>query len=346
MTELPKISIIISNYNYGRFLSAAVESALLQTYGRCEVIVVDDGSTDESRSVLQRFENRAKIILQENQGQAAAFNRGFQLASGDLVAFLDSDDMLFPEAMQTAVEAWQPGIVKIQSPLEILAVTGPTGVHMPSMKLSEGNLLHQLLETGRYVAAPTSGNVFSRSFLSGIFPIPAEEWAQTADGYMNTCAPFYGRIVALRRPIGYYRVHGKSMSSATPAGAVDLAQLEKLMRHAMLEKTLIEKLAEKRGLYVSRRAVVSNWMNLKLRLSLQRLKNPARIHRLRLLTQCSASIVSSVFRARELSLLRKLQHITWAVAVTVLPTAPAEKLILYAFDHAPQSRFLRMMRRT
>jgi glycosyltransferase involved in cell wall biosynthesis len=93
-------SIVIGNYNYARFLSAAVESALSQTYRDVEVIVVDDGSTDESRSILHRYKDRVRIVLQENGGRAAVFNSGFRVSSGDIVLFLDSDDLLIPHAIE------------------------------------------------------------------------------------------------------------------------------------------------------------------------------------------------------------------------------------------------------
>jgi glycosyltransferase involved in cell wall biosynthesis len=74
MKPHPLVSIIINNYNYGRFLKQAIESALAQTYRLCEVIVVDDGSTDVSRSVLSGFGEHVVAVLKENGGQASAFN--------------------------------------------------------------------------------------------------------------------------------------------------------------------------------------------------------------------------------------------------------------------------------
>jgi glycosyltransferase involved in cell wall biosynthesis len=79
------ISIFINNYNYGRFLGEAIRSALEQTVPALEVIVVDDGSTGESRSVIDSFGNRIVGIFQDNGGQAAAFNTGIRSAKGDRV---------------------------------------------------------------------------------------------------------------------------------------------------------------------------------------------------------------------------------------------------------------------
>ncbi|MGH7801488.1 MAG: glycosyltransferase family 2 protein [Thermodesulfobacteriota bacterium] len=78
------VSIIINNYNYGRFLKGCIESALNQTYPHTEVIIVDDGSTDNSREIIAKYRERAILILKQNEGQASAFNAGFAVSMGIL----------------------------------------------------------------------------------------------------------------------------------------------------------------------------------------------------------------------------------------------------------------------
>ena len=340
-----KVSIIINNFNYARFVVAAIESALGQTYPNCEVIVVDDGSTDGSQALLERFKGRALLVLKANGGQASAMNAGLRASTGEMVAFLDSDDELFPYAIEKAVEAWHPGVTKVQFPLEVLDQDNqPTGLLMPREPLSEGSLVTQFLETGRYVTSPTSGNLFARHFLEKIFPIPEDEF-ETGDGYLNTCAPFHGKIVALPVPLAFYRVHGASLSTAAYNGTVHVSQMQRLMRHALAEKTLLERLAADRGLNISRRAVFSHWLHLKLKMSLDRLSNPAGLKRLRILLVSAFSMAVSVIRSQELTGVRKAQHVLWAFAVATLPSGQASKVIGYAFDHAPSSRFTKFLRR-
>lgn len=86
------VSVVIPNFNYGRFLQSTIDSVLSQTYDNLEVIVVDNGSTDNSRSVLESYGERIRTIFQNNQGQAAARNNGLEIARGDLIALLDADD--------------------------------------------------------------------------------------------------------------------------------------------------------------------------------------------------------------------------------------------------------------
>jgi glycosyltransferase involved in cell wall biosynthesis len=87
------VSIIIPNYNHARYISDAIQSVLRQDYGHYEVIVVDDGSTDNSREVVAQFGDRVRYIWQENQGLSAARNTGIRAARGDLIGLLDADDL-------------------------------------------------------------------------------------------------------------------------------------------------------------------------------------------------------------------------------------------------------------
>jgi glycosyltransferase involved in cell wall biosynthesis len=104
MTEAknnPLVSIIIPSYNYGRYILQAVMSCLYQTYKNLEVIVVDDGSTDNTKETLQAIKDRIVYIYQTNQGVSAARNKGLELARGEFIAFLDADDYLTEDSVET-----------------------------------------------------------------------------------------------------------------------------------------------------------------------------------------------------------------------------------------------------
>lgn len=96
----PLVSVVVPNFNYARYVGAAIQSVLDQTYEPIEIVVVDNGSTDESLKVLSRFSDRCTVIAQENQGQAGARNRGIDASSGEFVAFLDADDVWLPTKLQ------------------------------------------------------------------------------------------------------------------------------------------------------------------------------------------------------------------------------------------------------
>ncbi len=95
---MPLVSIVIPTYNYCRYIGKALQSCLDQTYKNLEVIVVDDGSTDDTRRVLEGFPH-VVYLFQENQGVSPARNRGVAYARGRFIAFLDADDYLLPNSI-------------------------------------------------------------------------------------------------------------------------------------------------------------------------------------------------------------------------------------------------------
>ncbi|MFH2107721.1 MAG: glycosyltransferase [Chrysiogenia bacterium] len=101
----PLVSVIIPNFNYGDFVAEAIESALGQSYPGVEVIVVDDGSTDSSAAVIAAFAGRIRHMAKENGGLSSARNAGISIAQGDLLLFLDADDVLSPDAVDGLVNA-------------------------------------------------------------------------------------------------------------------------------------------------------------------------------------------------------------------------------------------------
>jgi hypothetical protein len=205
----PLVSIIVGNFNYAAFLRQSVESALVQTHPRIEVIVVDDASTDDSREVIQSFGIRIVPALRErNGGQAAALNEGFAASHGDLVIFLDADDYLYPTAAARVASAWAPGIGTVQYRLHLVDAGGKEIEIYPQAPFDSGNVVPKLLSTGRYVGNVTSGNAFARETLQAILPIPAERFRISADGYLLTAAPFYGSVASIEEPLGAYRNHG------------------------------------------------------------------------------------------------------------------------------------------
>ncbi|GAB4370555.1 MAG: hypothetical protein Kow00121_11360 [Elainellaceae cyanobacterium] len=114
---MPKVSVIIPAFNGDRFIAKAVESVFNQTYQDYEIIVIDDGSTDQTQQVLEPYFDRIQYVYQTNQGVATARNQGLALAQGEFVAFLDQDDVWLPQklALQIACLNEQPNIGMVHS---------------------------------------------------------------------------------------------------------------------------------------------------------------------------------------------------------------------------------------
>ncbi len=213
MSRVRQASIIINNRNYGRFLKDAIESALNQTYPYTEVIVVDDGSIDNSREIIANYRDKVAPVLKENGGQASAFNAGLPASRGDVILFLDSDDMLLPTAVSKAVDLFDdPEVVKVHWCLRVVDEHGKeTGQLRPGAVLPEGDLREAALRLGptNHLSAPTSGNAWSRHFIEHIFPVP-EVFRQGADTYLFELAPFFGVIRRIAEPQSLYRKHGRN----------------------------------------------------------------------------------------------------------------------------------------
>jgi glycosyltransferase involved in cell wall biosynthesis len=214
VTKPYRVSIIVNNYNYARFLRDAIDSALQQTYSPVEVIVVDDGSTDESRPIILSYGERVTPIFQANGGQAAALNTGFARSQGDIVIFLDADDMLLPQTVAQVVTCFaaHPQVARVQYPSEVIDVHGRrTGEINPSshLRLPSGYLWREfMLFPADMTSVSTSGNAFAASVLRRILPIPEKEFRILADYYLSHLTPLFGPMISLPNVGALYRIHG------------------------------------------------------------------------------------------------------------------------------------------
>jgi len=208
-----KASIIITSYNYAKYLTAAIESALAQTYPQTEVIIVDDGSEDNSWDVISGFGSRVRGLKKENGGQASAFNLGFASSEGDVVCFMDSDDLIMPDTIAQVVAEMEsrPEVVKIHWPLWIINEQGrQTGEVMHRSDLAEGDVRDALISRGPagYNWPSTSGNAWRRDFLDRVLPVPESDYRIGPDVYLSALVPLFGSLQRLQGAGGCYRIHG------------------------------------------------------------------------------------------------------------------------------------------
>ncbi|NEQ21404.1 MAG: glycosyltransferase [Microcoleus sp. SIO2G3] len=210
----PLVSVIIGNYNYGDFVAQAIESVLNQTYRNFELIVVDDGSTDNSREIIESYKDRLTPIFQENSGQGAAFNAGIAHSKGEIVCFLDSDDYFYNDKLAKVVAAFQkhPNWVQISHGRTTVNRDGSIVGRDPTF-FSQGDVRKLLLQWGKYAWAVTSGLSYRRSVLEKVVPIPKQPRA--ADTYLTATVPFYGEVGCIKEPLMFYRKHGNNRRAQT-----------------------------------------------------------------------------------------------------------------------------------
>lgn len=154
-----KFSIIIPTFNRARYLTQAIESVFAQRYTHWEMIVIDDGSTDNTSQVLEQYGHRLRVIRQQNQGQAAARNAGIAAATGDYVAFLDDDDLWFPWTLATYAKAAegndQPSLI-VGQPVPFVKESELKDVAQGPQRMGKKKTFFSAPQDGGFVGAPTT----------------------------------------------------------------------------------------------------------------------------------------------------------------------------------------------
>ncbi len=223
LSKRPLVSVLSSNRNYGAYLAESVESVLGQWYSNFEYIICDDGSTDNSRSILERYESadrRIRVILQENAGQAAALNAAFNASRGEILCLLDSDDLWAPEKVRNVVAAFTASPSSGFAIHKLARVDGSRSQSLGEIPLvyalPSGWLGAQAPVDAPWVPRgipPCSALSLRRVVAERIFPLPVGLRA-FADTPIQVLAPLLTPILALDQPLGVYRIHGQN------AGAV------------------------------------------------------------------------------------------------------------------------------
>jgi len=343
MKDKPLVSIIINNYNYDQFLQTAIDSALSQTYPLIEVIVVDDGSTDNSREQIASYEDKIVPVLKKNGGQASAFNAGWAASKGEIILFLDSDDYLFPYAAEQITKVWCPDLSKVHYKLETVDALGSSLNFLhPSGQLASGAVWQILLRDGIYTTPPTSGNAFTRRALDKIFPIPEDEFPKNKRGtetYMQSQVPFFGDVVAIEEPLGAYRIHGCNKTALS--GTVDGQWIRKLVEHDLMQQRLLRRRATELGHEVpsdlERRHIAYLWSRLaSLRLDPQ--NHPIPSDQAIMLMSWGLHILA---RQAGSNLKRSCLFGLWFLWVGVMPLPVAKPAIIWLFSPQARPNFLK-----
>ncbi|MEM7682158.1 MAG: glycosyltransferase [Planctomycetota bacterium] len=257
-------SIVINNYNYARFLPDAIRSALRQSFdGGYEVLVVDDGSTDDSVEVARKFEPDVRVHTQPNGGQPAAFNAGVAMARGKWVVFLDADDTLLPDALSTQAKTMDdPAVVRSMGAMQVVDEAGrDLGDRVPGHQPDVSQARQAVLDhgPGAYIGPPTSGNAWRTEFLKKIAPLPTPEFRMAADGFLMDTAPCYGRVAWAGAAVAQYRMHGSSLLGAS-RGKVSSAGLVRVREHYRARAEFLSKTCLALGLAGdAERWLTGNW---------------------------------------------------------------------------------------
>lgn len=198
------------NYNYCNYIGEAIESVLSQTYQNIELIIVDDGSTDNSTDIISSCDDPRLIkIFQENQGQAAAINKGFQYSKGEIIAFIDSDDFWAENKIEVVIDKFQKfDVCAVQHSHYIVDSDSINSnkIH-PNLRPGLYNMLDIFIKNNDVCYFSTTSGISARKeYLDKIFPIDSE-WKICADVAFSYPLAFFGDVYTTKEILGYYRIH-------------------------------------------------------------------------------------------------------------------------------------------
>ena len=197
---MKSVSVIIPSYNYGRYIGEAIDSALGQTLPPLEVIVVDDGSTDDTPEVLAKYGDRIRVLRQQNAGVAIARNSGIAAARGELVAFLDADDVWLPRKLELQTARFDGSVGLVHCGVEF-----GTAIQLPRIEGDVADAL--LLLEPDVIHGPGSTVIVPKRVAEEIGGFDASLPASEDWDFIYRVARRY-RVAHVAEPLVRYRKHG------------------------------------------------------------------------------------------------------------------------------------------
>jgi glycosyltransferase involved in cell wall biosynthesis len=213
----PAVTVLIDTYNHERFIEEAIMSVREQDFppSEVEILVVDDGSTDRTAEIVQKFAPRIRYMRKGNGGQASAFNFGIPQSQGEIVAFLDGDDWWASNKLRTVMDVFErnPNVGTVGHALiEVDSIahrsTGLAPGRTGYFDLTSDEGAQMFRDFMAFLG--TSRVTIRRSVLARVLPIP-EALVIEADEFMATMSVAYGGAILLPELLTYYRIHGENL---------------------------------------------------------------------------------------------------------------------------------------
>jgi glycosyltransferase involved in cell wall biosynthesis len=269
LISLPRVNVVVTCFNYGRFIDHALDSVAAQTYGNFSCVVVDDASTDNSIETAEswissRKDDRFKLIRNEkNLGQMGSFAAGLAVTEGEFVAFLDADDVWFPDFLRNHIEvhlnrvqtaaASSSDLIQIDAEGRVLAGSTMPPVFTNKRSRTRENPISEKdipgigglepqssieaiyvgSDFGRWHWSMTSGMVFRRPMVELLIPANTDGLRLGADIYLIVLSHYFTGSFVVRNALGAYRRHGMNQFSSLPvSGAPGSAPISKVIANA------------------------------------------------------------------------------------------------------------------
>ncbi len=319
---------MITNYNYAEYVREAVDSALGQDHPHVRVVVIDDGSTDGSPQLLAEYGEAIDLVLDDNRGQVSALNAGFARCRGDVVIFLDADDVLAPSTARLAATALaaKSDAARAQFRMALIDAEGRSlGITRPNRPPPSGDLRRaELAFPFDLPWVAMSGNAYRTSALRRIMPIPKpgeEHWF--VDVYLVHMTTLLGSVVSRADVGAFYRVHGRNLFEPVEP-VLDLERIRWEIRYQQKTAEALARLADELGL--ERPAQILSMSNIANRVVSRKLA--PRLHPVPAdsWTSLMASAVRAARRRYDVSLVMRLALVGWMAAILAAPPRLATRL--------------------
>jgi glycosyltransferase involved in cell wall biosynthesis len=337
-----KLSIIIANYNYRDFVAAAISSALAVEWPDKEVIVVDDASTDDSRTVIDEFRGKVAAYFRPKSYQLGAHIFGFEHSAGDVIIFLDADDLLEPAVMVEVAKVWRPGVSKVQYRMNVIDATGTQlGTAIPQFPATDDpeKLRQTFLRTMTYTTPPGSGNAYSRDFVRTAFAI-APRTIPESDAVLVTLAPMMGDVLTIRRPLARYRIHATNtwgMRSLEPA------KIRKRLRQDAELSLLFATVSQQLHLPLVHDPLNRSFNHLQYRFASRLVEPPAHPFPGDTVVGLGWRLMLSAIAYSQMRLRDRIILLVWVIGCVMIPRRYRRSLILYRFVASSRPAIIRAL---
>jgi len=215
MSTDKKVSVIIPNYNYAQYVGQAIESVMNQTYSNIEIIVVNNGSIDNSLEILKRYGTRIYLVDQENMGQSGARKTGLAKATGDFIAFLDADDIWEPSKIEKQMLLFSPktelvycGIARFSENNQMLS-----SIHLPRFKGSCASAFFNYPGVS-IVLSGESTAIFTRALLEKVGGFDPDLNSAAGWDFFRRSSKFT-EFDFVPEALTKYRIHSSNMSNSS-----------------------------------------------------------------------------------------------------------------------------------
>jgi glycosyltransferase involved in cell wall biosynthesis len=222
--QLPLVSIVTPSLNQGRFIAETIESVRAQDYPRIEHIVLDGGSQDETAEIVARYRDRLTWISEPDRGQSHAINRGFRMASGEILSWLNTDDRLLPGAVRAVVDGFRadPTVMMLYGDGDLIDAAGRK---IWPFRFTEPFNLRRLIEVGDFILQPAT--FVRREALEAVEYLDEDlHWCMDWDLWIRIGQRF--RVRYLPTPLAQARIHPDAKTSR--GGFAKIREMHQIIR--------------------------------------------------------------------------------------------------------------------